>query len=135
MSARDRARGGRKARYCSGACKAKAYHARQQASEPPAAGTPPLTAAARHARAPEIRQQVSELAGTLANIASGQQSLFASLDTTRRARPADTARTLHRLITELATLATATKRVTLRRVPAGTPQTSPLFDDLTADDA
>jgi hypothetical protein len=47
-----------------------------------------------------------------------------------RARPAGTARTLHRLITELATLAaaaTVTKHFTLRRALAGTPQTSPLF--------
>jgi hypothetical protein len=51
----------------------------------------------------------------------------------RRARPADTARTLHRLVTELAALAAAasvTKRVTLRHPPAGTLQTSPLFDAL-----
>lgn len=46
--------------------------------------------------------------------------------------PEDTARTLHQLITELTTLATTatvTKRVTFRRAPAGTTQTSPLFDE------
>jgi hypothetical protein len=31
MPDRDRSRGGRRARYCSGACKAKAYRDRQQA--------------------------------------------------------------------------------------------------------
>lgn len=128
---RDRPRGGRTPRYCSGACKAKAYRARQQADGPPGTGTPPLSAAARHARAIEIRQQVSELAGALADTASGQQALFTPSGTTRRARPADAARTLHLLITELTTLATTatvTKRVTLRHAQAGTPQASPLFD-------
>jgi hypothetical protein len=132
LPARDRPHGGRKARYCSGACKAKAYRDRQQASEPPGTDTPPLTAAARHARAIEIRQQVSELTGVLADTASGQQALFAPPGPARRTRPAETARTLHRLITELtalATTATVTKRVTLRRAPAGTPQTSPLFGE------
>jgi hypothetical protein len=132
MPSRDRTRGGRKARYCSGACKAKAYRARQQAGESPSADTPPLPAGARHARALEIRQQIGELAGILADAASGQQALFASPGTTRRTRPADAARTLRRLITELTMLATAaavTKRVTLRRPPAETPQATPLFDE------
>jgi len=123
LPAGDRPRGGRKARYCSGACKAKAYRATD--------GTP-LPAGARHARAVEIRQRISELAGTLADTASGQQALFPSPATTRRARPAETARALHQLITELTTLATAatvTKRATIRRPPAGTLQTSPLFDE------
>ena len=130
--ARDRARGGRKLRYCSGACKAKAYRARQQADEPLGTDRPTLAPAARHARAVEIRQQVSELAGALADAASGQQALFTSPGIGRGNRPAKTARILHRLITELAALATAatvTKHVTLRCAPAGTPQTSPLFDD------
>ena len=72
------------------------------------------------------------LSATLADTASGQQALFPSPATTRRARPAETARALHQLVTELTTLATAatvTKRVTIRRPPAGTPQTSPLFDE------
>jgi hypothetical protein len=132
LPARDRPHGGRMPRYCSGACKAKAYRARRQAGEPSGTDRPPLPAAARHARAVEIRQQISELAGTLADTASGQQALFASPGTTRRARPAGTARTLHRLITELTTLATAaaaTKRVTLHRTPPRTPQTTPLFDE------
>ena len=136
VPARDRPNGGRKARYCSGACKAKAYRARQQARLPATDG-PPLAAAARHARAVEIRQQVSELAGTLADTASGQQALFAPPGTGRRARPAETAQVLHRLITELAALATAatvTKRATLHR-PPGTPQTMPLFDDLVSSPA
>jgi hypothetical protein len=129
---RDRSRGGRKARYCSGGCKAKAYRARQQADDAAAPDRPPLPAAGRHARAVEIRQQASDLIGTLADTASGQQALFASPGASRRTRPAETARILHRLITELATLATAaavTERATKRRPPAGAPQTSPLFDD------
>lgn len=134
LPSRDRPRGGRTPRYCSGACKARAYRARRQAGEPPATdtGTAALKPAARYARAVQIRQQVSELTGTLADTASGQQALFASPGTARRARPADTARVLHRLITELATLATAAtvaKRVTLRRAPDRMPQTSPLFDE------
>jgi hypothetical protein len=130
LPARDRTRGGRKARYCSGACKARAYRARQQDSEPPATRPAPLTAAARHARAIEIRQQVSELAGALADTASGQQALFGTPGTARRSRPADAARTLHQLIAELEVLAadaTVTKRVTLRRTPDEPAQTSPLF--------
>ena len=47
---RDRPHGARKARYCSGACKAKAYRACQQAGEPPATDGAPLPPAARHAR-------------------------------------------------------------------------------------
>jgi hypothetical protein len=130
LPARDRTRGGRKARYCSGACKAKAHRARQQAGKPPGTDSPPLTAAARYARVIEIRQQVRELADTLADTASGQQPLFTPPGSARRARPAGAARTLHRLITELAALAaeaTVTKPVTLRRTPDGPPQTSPLF--------
>ena len=134
LPGRDRQRGGRKLRYCSGACKAKAYRDRQRSGPRAGDAEPPLppTAAARHARATEIRRQIGELTAAMADTASGQQTLFASPGTTRQARPADTARTLHRLITELATLATAatvTKRVTLRRPPAGTPQTPPLFDE------
>lgn len=131
VPARDRPHGGRKARYCSGACKAKAYRARQQA-DPPGTDGPPLLAAVRHARAIEIRRQISELAGILADTASGQQALFAPPGTGRRARPAETAQVLHRLITELAALATAaavTKRATLHRAPSGTPQMMPLFDE------
>jgi hypothetical protein len=115
--ARDRPRGGRKARYCSGPCEAKAYRTRRLAG-PRGVDGPPLPAAARHARTIEIRRQISELAGTLADTASGRQALSPPPSATRRARPADTARTLHQLITELATLATAatvTKRVTLGR--------------------
>jgi hypothetical protein len=78
MPDRDRGRGGRKARYCSGACRAKAYRARRQAGGFAASDSPPLPAAARHARAVEIRQQASDLIGTLADTASGQQALFAS---------------------------------------------------------
>jgi hypothetical protein len=132
MPDRDRSRGGRKARYCSGACKAKAYRGRQQAGDSAVQDGPPLPAAARHARAVEIRQQVSELAGALADTASGQQALFTSPGTARRTRPAEAARVLHRLITELAALAAAsavTKHATKRRSPAGLPQASPLFGD------
>jgi len=129
---RDRPHGGRKPRYCSGACKAKAYRARQQAGGPPP-DTPPASPAARHARAIEIRQQVSELTGIMADTASGQLALFASPGTARRrARPAETARTLHRLIAELTTLAvaaTVTERVTKRQAPGGTTPAKPLLDE------
>jgi hypothetical protein len=57
---------------------------------------------------------------------------FHSPGTARLARPAETARALHQLITELTTLATATtvtKRVTIRRTTDGTPQASPLFEE------
>jgi hypothetical protein len=131
LPARDRPRGGRKARYCSDACKAKAYRDRQQAGQP--ANTQPLPPGGRHARAVEIRQQVSELVAIMADAASGQQTLFASPGTARRrTRPAETARTLHRLITELTTLAvaaTVTERVTIRQAPGGTTQAMPLLDE------
>lgn len=129
---RDRPHGGRKARYCSGACKAKAYRARQQADEPPP-DTPPAPPAARHARAIEIRQQVSELTGIMADTASGQLALFASPGTARRRpRPAETAQTLHRLIAELAAIAvaaTVTERATNRQAPGRTTATTPLSDE------
>jgi hypothetical protein len=128
---RDRPHGGRAARYCSGACKAKAYRARQQAGKP--AGAQPVPPAGRHARAVEIRQQVSELVGVMADAASGQQALFASPGAARRrSPPAETARTLHRLIDELAALAvaaTVTERVTIRQAPGGTMPTMPLPDE------
>ena len=54
IPARDRPHGGRNARYCPGACKAKAYRARQENNGPSGTGPPPLTAAARHARVIEI---------------------------------------------------------------------------------
>lgn len=131
LAARGRPHGGRKPRYCSGACKAKAYRTRQQAGQPPP-DTPPASPAARHARAIEIRQQVSELVGTMADTASGQQALFPPpAAARRRVRPAETARTLHRLIAELTALAvaaTVTERVTKRQAPGGTTRTMPLFD-------
>ena len=128
---RDRTRGGRKARYCSDACKAKAYRARRQADGPAGTDGTPLPPGARHARAVEIRRQISELAGALADTASGQQSLFPTPAAARRARPSDAGRTLHQLITELTTLAiaaTVTKHVTNHRTAAGTPSTAPLPD-------
>jgi len=124
MPDRDRSRGGRPARYCSGACKAKAYRARQQARGSAAPDGPPLPPAARHARAVEIRQQASDLIPTLADTASGQQALFTTPSSARRPRPAAIARTLHRLVTELATLAaatTVTKHATKRRPPEAPP--------------
>ena len=57
---RDRSHGGRKARYCSGACKSKAYRARQRDDESLSTEAPTLPAGARHARAIDIRQQISE---------------------------------------------------------------------------
>jgi hypothetical protein len=132
LAARDHPHGGRKPRYCSGACKAKAYRARQQAGQPPP-DTPPTSPAARHARAIEIRQQVSELVGIMADTASGQQALFPPpAAARRRTRPAETARTLHRLIAELTALAvavTVTQRVTKRQSSGGTKQTMPMFDE------
>ena len=132
MPDRDRGRGGRPARYCSGACKAKAYRDRQRAGSPAAPDGPPLPAAARHARAVEIRQQASDLIATLADTASGQQALFTTPSSARQPRPAAIARTLHRLVTELAKLAaasTVTKHATKRR-PAEDP---PLFGDAEPD--
>lgn len=132
LPSRDRAHGERTLRYCSGACKARAYRARQQASEPAGTDRPPLPAAARYARAVQIRQQISELAGTLADTASDQRALFGAPGPVRRTGPGATARALHQLITELAALATAataTKRVTFHREPAAAPQTAPLFGE------
>jgi hypothetical protein len=132
LPARGRPHGGRNARYCFGACKARAYRARQQAGETPAADLCLLPPGARHARAVEIRQQVSELAGTLADTASGQQTLFAAPGAARRIRPAETGRALHRLVAELTMLAataTVTKRTTKRRPPTGAPNASPLFEE------
>jgi hypothetical protein len=128
LPAHDRSRGGRTARYCSGACKARAYRTRRQAPGPEGPAGPPPPEGARHARAVEIRQQASDLIAALADTASGQQALFVPPGTTRRTRPADTARILHRLITELATLAT-TAAVTKRTTKRFPPETSPLFDD------
>jgi hypothetical protein len=127
MPDRDRSRGGRPARYCSGACKAKAYRDRQQAGSP-AAPDSPLPAAARHARAVEIRQQASDLIATLADTASGQQALFTTPSSSRQPRPAAIARTLHRLVTELATLAAATT-VTKHATKRCPPEAPPLFGD------
>jgi hypothetical protein len=131
LPGRDRQRGGRKPRYCSNACKAKAYRARQRSG--PHAGTAesplPPTAAARHARALGIRQQISELAAILADDASGQQALFPSAPA-RRIRPADAAAALHRLIIELAALAATATGTPHRKIPhaaSGSPQTAPLF--------
>jgi len=56
----DHANGGRTLRYCSGACRARAYRARRQADLPAAPDETPLPAGARHARAVEIRQRISE---------------------------------------------------------------------------
>jgi hypothetical protein len=133
LPARSRPHGGRRLRYCSDACKAKAYRARQQPGEPTATDPGPLPPGARHARAVEIRQQANDLIAALADTASGQQSLFATPGTTRRTRPAQAGQALHRLITELTTLATTattvTKRTTKRRPPAGPPQAPPLLDE------
>ena len=131
LPARQRPHGGRNARYCSGACKAKAYRARQENNGPSGTGSPPLTAAARHARVIDIRQQITELTGILADTASGQQALFGAPGTASRTKPAGAARTLRKLITELASLAadaTITKRVTLHHAESGK-QTPPLFDN------
>jgi hypothetical protein len=131
LPGRDRARGGRNARYCSGACKAKAYRVRRNAGKPADADGPPISAAVRYARATKIRQEIIQLTANLADTASGQQELFASPGTARSARPAETAQALHQLITELAALAaaaaTVTKRVTFPVTPARARQTALLF--------
>jgi len=135
IPARDRPHGGRSARYCSGACKARACRARRENNGPSGTGPPPLTAAARHARAIEIRQQITELTGILADTASGQQALFGTPATARRTKPSGAARTLHKLIAELASLAagaTVTKRVTLHRTENGQ-QAPPLLSGTTPD--
>ena len=121
-------RGGRKPRYCSSACKAKAYRARQR-SAPHASAAEiviPADVAGRHACALEVRQQISELADALADAASGQQALFPSA----RARPSDTAAALHQLIGELAALAAAPPVTSRHETPprvGGAPRTAPLF--------
>ena len=127
LPARGHPHGGRKARYCSSACKAKAYRERRQADNSPAPDRPPLPDGARHARAIEIRQQATDLIAALADTASGQQALFATPASARRTRPAEAARTLHHLTTELAALATAA--VVTKRAPKLRPtETSLLFD-------
>ena len=78
LPGQPRPRGGRKPRYCTEACKARAYRARQLAAwaRPPEEVTLPSTAAARYARATEIHRQIGELVATLADTASGQHALF-----------------------------------------------------------
>jgi len=99
--------GGRKPRYCTDACKARAYRARQLTTwaRPPGEVTLPATAAARYARAAEIHRQISELVTTLADIASGQQALFESTTSSKPVRT--TIKKLNKLTSELAALAAA----------------------------
>ena len=99
--------GGRKPRYCTDACKARAYRARQLTTwaRPPEEVTLPATAAARYARATEIHRQISELVTTLADIASGQQALFESTTSSKPVRT--TIKKLNKLTSELAALAAA----------------------------
>jgi hypothetical protein len=101
-----RPRGGRNLRYCSDACKARAYRARQLTAlaEAPAV-TLPSTASARYARAIEVHREISELVTALADTASGQQVLFLPGPGRKPARV--TAKKLHRLIGELTILAAA----------------------------
>ncbi len=107
---------------------AKAYRVRRQAGGPPDTDRPPVTPAARHARAVEIRQQVGELAGALADTPAASRRYSHHQAPPRRTRAAEATRILHRLITELTMLATATT-VPKRRAPDGAPQTSPLFGE------
>ena len=102
-----RPRGGRKPRYCTDACKARAYRARQLTTwaRPPEGITLPSGAAARYARATEIHRQISELVTTLADIASGQQALFESATSSKPVRA--TIKKLGKLTSELAALAAA----------------------------
>src|SRR5260370_31962731 len=116
--AHDGPKCGRCYKYASGVCKAWQCLPRRENNGPSGTGPPPLTAAARHARAIEIRQQITELTGILADTASGQQALFGTPATARRTKPSGAAPTLPKLIAELASLAagaTVTKRVTLHR--------------------
>ena len=107
LPGQPRPRGGRKPRYCTDACKARAYRARQLTARatPPAGTAIPAGAAARYARATEIHPQISELVTTLAAIASGQQALFESAASSKPART--TIRKLNKLISEMAALAAA----------------------------
>ena len=107
LPGQPRPRGGRKPRYCTEACKARAYRARQLTAwaRPPEEVTLPATAAARYARATEIHRQISELVTTLADIASGQQALFESTTTSKPVRT--TIKKLNKLTSELAALAAA----------------------------
>ena len=100
----DPRRTGRKPGYCSNACKAKAYRARQRSGEHVSAADPALLSSAgdRYVRTTGIHQRISDLTTALADTASGQQALFAPPRTVRRMRPADTAAALHLLIAELA---------------------------------
>ena len=134
MPDRDRTAGGRPARYCSGACKAKAYRDRQQA------GQSAQPWAARRPRQPPGTPAPSRSASrpatssaTLADTASGQQALFTiAFHRPPAPGPPTTARTLHLLITELAALAaasTVTKHATKHQAQGGTTRTSSLFDD------
>jgi hypothetical protein len=67
--------------------------------------TLPATAAARYARATEIHRQISELVTTLADTASGQQTLFESTTSSKPVRA--TIKKLNKLTSELAALAAA----------------------------
>lgn len=98
---------GRKPRYCTNACKARAYRARQAATRAkPAQGiTIPSSTEARYARATEIRPQISELVTILADTASGPQALFESAASSKPVRT--TIRKLNKLTSELAALAAA----------------------------
>jgi hypothetical protein len=132
----DQRRTGRKPRYCSNACKAKAYRDRQHSGEhASAAGSPlPSCAADRYARTIEIRQQISDLTTAMAETASGQQALFASPSTPRRIRPAETAEALHRLVTELAALAVVAPAQTRRTRARPGAETPPLFGEPETDE-
>jgi hypothetical protein len=107
LPGQPRPRGGRKPRYCTQACKARAYRARQLAAwaRPPEEVALPSTAAARYARATEIHRQIAELAATLADTASGQQALFETAASRKPLRA--TIKKLNKLTSELAALAVA----------------------------
>lgn len=107
LPSQPRPKGGRRPRYCTDACKARAYRARQLTAraKPPEAITVPSSAAARYARATEIHCQISQLVTTLADIASGQQALFEPAASSKPARAA--IRKLNKLTSELAALAAA----------------------------
>jgi hypothetical protein len=107
LPGQPRPRGGRKPRYCTEACKARAYRARQLAAgaRPPEEVTLPSTATARYARATEIHRQIGELVATLADTASGQQALFETAASRKPVRA--TIKKLNKLTSELAALAVA----------------------------
>ena len=99
LPGQPRPRGGRKPRYCTEACKARAYRARQLAAWP---GRP------RKSRCPLPRRPgtpAQPRSTTLADTASGQHALFETAASRKPLRA--TINKLNKLTSELAALAAA----------------------------